>query len=493
MAVSTNAERVAAFGIDTANMFGFWDWVGGRYSMDSAIGLSTMLAIGPDGFREMLAGFHEMDEHFRTTPFERNLPVLMALLGVWYSNFFGAQTLAVLPYDQYLHRFPAYLQQLEMESNGKHVDLAGRHVDWDTGPVIWGEPGTNGQHAFYQLIHQGTRLIPCDFLGFSRSLNPLGRHHDLFMANVFAQTQALAFGRTAEDLAAEGADPAQIPLPGVRGQPPHEHDPGRAALAPRRWAPSSRSTSTRSSRRGPSGASTASTSGASSWARCWRRTSSPSSKPPRSPSCTTTARPTPSSAATGGRRPPDPSWRPEHRTDREPVVAARRTGRGRHGLEPRSFDVAMCRHVLAHNGGREAGIVGHLATLVKPGGAVYLVDVDMTSARRIDQEPQLDIDDHYRAFHARRGADLTIGLRLGSLLEGAGLEVERYRCVSQVRRLPVGMRGPSGRLGRRWWPRASPRRPMSTGGRPPTSGWTALSSRPWMFIPIFVAVGRQAG
>jgi glucose-6-phosphate isomerase len=220
VAVSTNAERVAAFGIDTANMFGFWDWVGGRYSMDSAIGLSTMLAIGPDGFREMLAGFHEMDEHFRTTPFERNLPVLMALLGVWYSNFFGAQTVAVLPYDQYLHRFPAYLQQLEMESNGKHVDLAGRHVDWDTGPVIWGEPGTNGQHAFYQLIHQGTRLIPCDFLGFCRSLNPLGHHHDLFMANVFAQTQALAFGRTAEDLAAEGADTAQIPYRVCEGNRP---------------------------------------------------------------------------------------------------------------------------------------------------------------------------------------------------------------------------------------------------------------------------------
>ena len=220
VAVSTNAERVAAFGIDTANMFGFWDWVGGRYSMDSAIGLSTMVAVGPDGFREMLAGFHEMDEHFRTTPFERNLPVLLALLGVWYSNFFGAQTVAVLPYDQYLHRFPAYLQQLEMESNGKHVDLAGQHVAWDTGPVIWGEPGTNGQHAFYQLIHQGTRLIPCDVLGFSRSLNPLGRHHDLFMANVFAQTQALAFGRTAEDLAAEGADPAQIPYRVCEGNRP---------------------------------------------------------------------------------------------------------------------------------------------------------------------------------------------------------------------------------------------------------------------------------
>jgi glucose-6-phosphate isomerase len=211
VAVSTNAERVAAFGIDTANMFGFWDWVGGRYSMDSAIGLSTMIAIGPEAFGEMLAGFHAMDEHFRTTPFERNLPVLMGLIGVWYSNFFGAQTVAVLPYDQYLHRFPAYLQQLEMESNGKHVTLAGEHVGWDTGPIIWGEPGTNGQHAFYQLIHQGTRLIPCDFIGFCRSLNPLGRHHDLFMANVFAQTQALAFGRSAEDLAAEGADPRQIP------------------------------------------------------------------------------------------------------------------------------------------------------------------------------------------------------------------------------------------------------------------------------------------
>jgi glucose-6-phosphate isomerase len=220
VAVSTNAEGVAAFGIDTANMFGFWDWVGGRYSMDSAIGLSTMLAIGPDRFRELLAGFHEMDEHFRTTPFERNLPVLMGLLGVWYDNFFGAETVAILPYDQYLHRFPAYLQQLEMESNGKHVDLDGVPVAWDTGPVIWGEPGTNGQHAFYQLIHQGTRLIPCDFIGFCRSLNPIGRHQDLFMANVFAQTQALAFGRTAEELAAEGGDPRQIPYRVCEGNRP---------------------------------------------------------------------------------------------------------------------------------------------------------------------------------------------------------------------------------------------------------------------------------
>ena len=231
VAVSTNAERVAAFGIDTANMFGFWDWVGGRYSMDSAIGLSTMLAIGPDGFREMLAGFHEMDEHFRTTPFERNLPVLMALLGVWYSNFFGAQTVAVLPYDQYLHRFPAYLQQLEMESNGKHVDLAGQHVGWDTGPVIWGEPGTNGQHAFYQLIHQGTRLIPCDFLGFSRSLNPLGRHHDLLHGQRVRPDAGPGLRPHRRGPRRRGCRPGADPLPGVRGQPPDEHDPGRAAVA----------------------------------------------------------------------------------------------------------------------------------------------------------------------------------------------------------------------------------------------------------------------
>jgi glucose-6-phosphate isomerase len=204
VAVSTNAQEVAKFGIDTANMFGFWDWVGGRYSMDSAIGLSTMLAIGPDNFQAMLSGFHEMDEHFRSAPFERNLPVLMGLLAVWYNNFFNTQTVAVLPYEQYLKRFPAYLQQLTMESNGKHVTLDGARVDYDTGPVYWGEPGTNGQHSFYQLIHQGTRLIPCDFIAFARTLNPLGRHHDMLLANVFAQTEALAFGKTSEQVKAEG-------------------------------------------------------------------------------------------------------------------------------------------------------------------------------------------------------------------------------------------------------------------------------------------------
>ncbi len=211
VAVSTNAAEVAKFGIDTANMFGFWDWVGGRYSMDSAIGLSTMVAIGPAEFRAMLAGFHAMDEHFRTTPFERNLPVLMGLLSVWYNNFFGAQTVAVLPYAQYLKRFPAYLQQLTMESNGKHVTLDGARVDYETGPIFWGEPGTNGQHSFYQLIHQGTKLIPCDFIGFCQALNPLGRHHDLLMANVFAQTEALAFGKTPEDVKAEGTPDWLVP------------------------------------------------------------------------------------------------------------------------------------------------------------------------------------------------------------------------------------------------------------------------------------------
>jgi glucose-6-phosphate isomerase len=211
VAVSTNAEEVAKFGIDTANMFGFWDWVGGRYSMDSAIGLSTMLAIGPDHFRAMLDGFHEMDEHFRSAPFERNLPVLMGLLAVWYNNFFGAQTVAVLPYEQYLKRFPAYLQQLTMESNGKHVTRDGVAVDYDTGPIYWGEPGTNGQHSFYQLIHQGTRLIPCDFIAFARTLNPLGRHHDMLLANVFAQTEALAFGKTAEQVEAEGTPDRLVP------------------------------------------------------------------------------------------------------------------------------------------------------------------------------------------------------------------------------------------------------------------------------------------
>ncbi len=204
VAVSTNTAEVAKFGIDTANMFEFWDWVGGRYSMDAAIGLSTMLAIGPDHFRSMLNGFHAMDEHFRTAPFDKNLPVLMGLLTVWYTDFFGAQTIGVMPYEQYLKRFPAYLQQLTMESNGKHVTLEGKRVDYDTGPIFWGEPGTNGQHSFYQLIHQGTRLIPCDFICFADTLNRLGRHHDLLMANVFAQTEALAFGKTVDEVKAEG-------------------------------------------------------------------------------------------------------------------------------------------------------------------------------------------------------------------------------------------------------------------------------------------------
>jgi glucose-6-phosphate isomerase len=211
VAVSTNAVEVKKFGIDTANMFEFWDWVGGRYSMDSAIGLSTMLGIGPDNFRAMLNGFHQMDEHFRTAPFESNLPVILGLLTVWYTDFFDAQTMAVLPYEQYLKRFPAYLQQLTMESNGKHVTLEGEHVDYDTGPIYWGEPGTNGQHSFYQLIHQGTRLIPCDFIGFYKTLNPLGRHHDMLLANVFAQAEALAFGKTAEQVKAEGTPDWLVP------------------------------------------------------------------------------------------------------------------------------------------------------------------------------------------------------------------------------------------------------------------------------------------
>jgi glucose-6-phosphate isomerase len=211
VAVSTNASEVAKFGIDTDNMFGFWDWVGGRYSMDSAIGLSTMLAIGPDHFHAMLNGFHEMDEHFRSAPFDRNLPTLMGLLAIWYNNFFSAQTVAVLPYEQYLKRFPAYLQQLTMESNGKHVTASGIIVDYDTGPIYWGEPGTNGQHSFYQLIHQGTRLIPCDFIAFAHGLNPLGRHHDMLLANVFAQTEALAFGKTAEQVKAEGTPDWLVP------------------------------------------------------------------------------------------------------------------------------------------------------------------------------------------------------------------------------------------------------------------------------------------
>jgi len=211
VAVSTNAEEVTKFGIDTANMFGFWDWVGGRYSMDSAIGLSTMLAVGPDNFRKLLAGFHSIDEHFRTAPFEKNLPVLMGLLSVWYNDFFDAQTVAVLPYEQYLKRFPAYLQQLTMESNGKHVTLSGDKVTYQTGPIFWGEPGTNGQHSFYQLIHQGTKLIPCDFIGFAKTLNPLGDHHDLLMANVFAQAEALAFGKTPEEVKAEGTPDWLVP------------------------------------------------------------------------------------------------------------------------------------------------------------------------------------------------------------------------------------------------------------------------------------------
>ena len=211
VAVSTNAEKVSAFGIDTDNMFGFWDWVGGRYSMDSAIGLSTMLAIGPDNFRSMLDGFHQMDEHFRTTPFGQNLPVLLGLLTVWYTDFFDAQTVAVLPYEQYLKRFPAYLQQLTMESNGKHVTLDGKQVTYDTGPVYWGEPGTNGQHSFYQLIHQGTRLIPCDFIAFGHALTPLGPHHDILLSNVFAQAEALAFGKTAEQVKAEGTPRWLVP------------------------------------------------------------------------------------------------------------------------------------------------------------------------------------------------------------------------------------------------------------------------------------------
>jgi glucose-6-phosphate isomerase len=220
VAVSTNGGEVAKFGIDTTNMFEFWDWVGGRYSMDSAIGLSTMIAIGPEGFRAMLDGFHQMDEHFRTAPFERNLPVLMGLLGLWYNNFFGAQTMAVLPYEQYLKRFPAYLQQLTMESNGKHIALDGTEVAYQTGPISWGEPGTNGQHSFYQLIHQGTKLIPCDFIGFVQPLNPLGRHHDLLLANVFAQAEALAFGKTPQEVRAEGIPEWLVPHRSFEGNRP---------------------------------------------------------------------------------------------------------------------------------------------------------------------------------------------------------------------------------------------------------------------------------
>jgi glucose-6-phosphate isomerase len=220
VAVSTNARKVSEFGIDTANMFGFWDWVGGRYSMDSAIGLSTMVAVGPENFRALLDGFHQMDEHFRTAPFVRNLPALLGLLTVWYTDFFGAETVAILPYEQYLKRFPAYLQQLTMESNGKHVTLDGHQVDYATGPVYWGEPGTNGQHSFYQLIHQGTRLIPCDFIAFDRALNPLGRHHDMLLANVFAQTEALAFGKTRAEVKAEGTPDSLVPHRVFQGNRP---------------------------------------------------------------------------------------------------------------------------------------------------------------------------------------------------------------------------------------------------------------------------------
>ena len=231
VAVSTNAAEVAKFGIDTANMFGFWDWVGGRYSMDSAIGLSTMLAIGPDHFRALLDGFHQMDEHFRTAPFERNLPVLMGLLAVWYNDFFGAQTVAVLPYEQYLKRFPAYLQQLTMESNGKHVTLDGTEVTYPTGPIYWGEPGTNGQHSFYQLIHQGTRLIPCDFIAFGQALKPLGRHHDMLLANVFAQGEALAFGKTPEQVKAEGTPDWLVPHRVFEGNKQVIYDGFKSAVA----------------------------------------------------------------------------------------------------------------------------------------------------------------------------------------------------------------------------------------------------------------------
>jgi glucose-6-phosphate isomerase len=291
VAVSTNGEEVAEFGIDTANMFEFWDWVGGRYSMDSAIGLSTMVAIGPDHFRAMLEGFHAIDEHFRTAPFARNLPVLMGLLGVWYNDFFGAQTVAVLPYDQYLKRFPAYLQQLTMESNGKHVTLGGAPVDTQTGPIYWGEPGTNGQHSFYQLIHQGTRLIPCDFIAFGQALNPLGRHHDMLLANVFAQTEALAFGKTREQVKAEGTPDWLVPHRVFEGDRP-SNTILMDRLTPAALGNWSRSTSTVCSPKAPSGTSILSISGASSSARSWPSASSPSSKAKPSPSSPTTVRPT---------------------------------------------------------------------------------------------------------------------------------------------------------------------------------------------------------
>src|SRR5262245_11941334 len=291
VAVSTNAEKVAEFGIDTANMFGFWDWVGGRYSMDSAIGLSTMLAIGPEHFRAMLEGFHAVDEHFRTAPFARNLPVLMGLLGIWYNDFFSAQTVAVLPYDEYLKRFPAYLQQLTMESNGKHVTLAGTPVDCQTGPIYWGEPGTNGQHSFYQLIHQGTRLIPCDFIAFAQPLNRLGRHHDMLLANVFAQTEALAFGKTREQVKAEGSLDCVVPHRVFEGNRP-SNTIVMDRLTPAALGKLVGCTSTAYSPREQSGTSTRSISGASNSARSWPSASSRSSRARASPSSAMTARPT---------------------------------------------------------------------------------------------------------------------------------------------------------------------------------------------------------
>jgi glucose-6-phosphate isomerase len=281
VAVSTNAAEVKKFGIDTANMFEFWDWVGGRYSMDSAIGLSTIIAIGPDHFRAMLAGFHAMDEHFRTAAFDRNLPVLMGLLAVWYNNFFGSQTIAVLPYEQYLKRFPAYLQQLTMESNGKHVTLAGTRVDYQTGPIFWGEPGTNGQHSFYQLIHQGTKLIPCDFIGFCQTLNPLGDHHDLLMSNVFAQAESLAFGKTSEEVRAEGTPDWLVPHRTFEGNRPSNVILAER-LTPETLGKLGPSTSTACLRRERSGKSIRLISGASNWARSWPRRSSRNSKQSRS-------------------------------------------------------------------------------------------------------------------------------------------------------------------------------------------------------------------
>lgn len=289
VAVSTNETEVTKFGIDTVNMFGFWDWVGGRYSMDSAIGLSTMLAIGSDNFGAMLDGFHQMDEHFRITPFERNLPVLMALLTIWYTGFFDAHTIAVLPYEQYLRRFPAYLQQLTMESNGKYITLNGMKVDYQTSPVYWGEPGTNGQHSFYQLIHQGTRLIPCDFIAFDRSLNPPGRHHDILMANVFAQAEALAFGKTAEQVRAEGT-PAGLCRIGFLRAIVLQILSWQTGSPLKYWENSLPSMSIVSSPRVLSGRLIRSISGVSNWARCWPSVLSPNLRANRSLSLPMTVR-----------------------------------------------------------------------------------------------------------------------------------------------------------------------------------------------------------